>query len=436
MEFPLPQELAHYFLFFVFGMGITILLTVALLATSLPAAALDFLRGLAGRPWPTALVAGALITAASLWTAKGVLGGGVLSDDEHVYRFIAQTLRTGSLTARSPGTDLEFFAEQFVVLTEKARYGQYPIGHPLLLAIGEALSMEAVVVPLLTGILALLVLWAGLRIFSPLVAVLAVILFCVSPQVLLTGGSLLSQPASAVCVMAAVGCLCELARSGRAGWAFGAGAFLAYGIVSRPLPGVLFAATATLALALWRRVGLGASLRPAPWLSFLVPLACGPAFLLWVNYSQSGHPFVSGYHVRYAAEWGPALVFHGTLARWAMSIVTNVTRLNFWLLGWPLSLALCPLARRTPATGLLWAFVGADLAYRLIAPKGGIGTAGAVYLYEIVPIVCLLSADGMVRIASSETLRRTLARVGAPATVVAAAGLSIVLVDLSLFLPF
>ena len=438
MEFPLPEEITHFFLFFVFGAAVTAFLTVALMATSLPRVALAILRGLATRPWLSALVAALLLTAGSLWVAAGVLGGGVFSDDEHVYRFIAQTLRTGSLTAPSPGTDLEFFAEQFVVLTERARYGQYPIGHPLLLAIGQAMSMEMAVVPLLTGALAVLILWVGLRTGPPSVAVLAVILFAASPEALLTGGSLLSQPASAACLMGALGCLCEMGRRGprTPGWAFGAGAFLAYGIVTRPLPGTLFAATALLALVFWRRLGMGESLTVAQWLAFLIPLACGPGLLLFVNYSQSGNPFVSGYHVRYAKEWGPALVFHGTLARWTMSIVTNVTRLNFWLFGWPLSLGSCVFARRTPAARLLFAFVGADLAYRLIAPKGGIGTAGAVYLYEIVPLLCLLSADGMVRIASSEAVRRTLARFGSPATVLAAAGLSSIVVNLSLFLPF
>src|SRR5436190_1464178 len=71
-----------------------------------------------------------------------VLRHAVVSDDEHAYQFIAQTLRRGALTAPSPGSDLAFFREQFVVLTPTARFGKYPIGHPLLLAAGQALGIE------------------------------------------------------------------------------------------------------------------------------------------------------------------------------------------------------------------------------------------------------------------------------------------------------
>jgi hypothetical protein len=439
MEFPIPGELSYYFLFFVFGLALLGLLTVALLGTRVPTAARRALRAMASRPVMTALAAAALATAGAWWVGTGVLGGGVLSDDEPVYSFIAQTLRTGSLTAPSPRTDLEFFEEQFVVLTDTVRYGQYPIGHPLLVALGQAVGAERAVVPILNGVAALFLAWVARRAFSSVVAALAVTLFVLSPEALLTGGSLLSQPASAVCLMGAVGCLCELAAEDgprRSAWAVGAGAFLAYGIVTRPLPGVLFAATIVLAFAFWRRIGFAASPAPGLWLALLVPLACGPAALLWVNYRQSGHALVSGYHVRYGAEWGQALVFHGTLARWAMSFVTSVTRINFWLFGWPLSLAFCPLARRTPVTRLLWGLVAAELAYRVAAPKGGIGTSGAIYFYEIVPVLCLLSADGMVELARRGEKGWPLQRLGAPGTVLAAAGLSGVLVSLSLFLPF
>lgn len=437
MDFPLPQELAHLCLFFVFGLAVVVLLAAALLGTRVPAAAVAGGRAVSRRPLLFALGCAILLSGACLLVRASVLGDGVLSDDEYVYRFIAQTLRTGSLTAPSPVTDLEFFQEQFVVTTDKVRYGKYPIGFPLLLAAGQALHVERAVVPVLTGLLVLLMAWVGGKEFSPGVVALALGLFTLSPQVLITGASLLSQPASAVCLLGAVGCLLEWRRGAprSLAWAAGAGVLLGFGAVIRPLPGVPFAAAALVAVALAPSWG-GRRATGAHWLALLVPIGGAALTLLWVNFRQSGHPLVSGYHAVHAAEWGPNLLFHGTLARWAMSLVSSVLRLNFWLFGWPLSLVLCAFARRTPAALLFWLMVAAELAYRLIAPKAGIGTPGPIYLYEVVPLLCLLSADGLSHLLAIAR-RRLVGRSRIPGPeAIAATALAAIVVNVSLFLPF
>jgi hypothetical protein len=436
MDFLLPPELTHYALFFVFGLAAVGLLTAALLATRLPAAARGLARAAARRPGAAAAAAAAFVTLACLLLATDVLRGGVLTDDEHVYRFIAQTLRTGALTAPSPGTDLEFFTEQFVVVTDRSRYGKYPIGFPLLLAAGQILGMERMVVPVLTGLSALLLAWMARKEFSPAVIVLALALFVLSPQVLITGASLLSQPASAVCLLGALGCLLALGRDDGHPEAHAAvaGALLGYGILVRPLPGAVFAGVAIVWLAAGPWLGRRRRLTVRTWMAFLAPLACGPALQMWINSRQSGHPLQSGYN----ALHGPVIVLYGTFAQSAMSIASAVVRLNFWLFGWPLSLVLCLFARRTPATLLLWGMVAAEFAYRLIAPKAGIGTAGPLYFYEVVPLLCLLSADGAARLVA-RAQPRIAAAVPWPAVradVLAAMLVSATIVSLSLFLPF
>jgi len=432
MDAPLAAELSYYTLFLLFGLAAIALLTFALARTSLPVSLRAAAAAAARRPMVTAAIVAVVLTLGGRVLAREALDDGVLSDDEHVYGFIAQTLRTGALIAPSPGTDLQFFVEQFVVVTDKVRYGKYPIGFPLLLLAGQALGFERAVVPVLTGLIALLLAWVGRKQFSPTVVVVALILFALSPQVLLTGATLLSQPAAAVCLLGAAGCLLESVKGGRrdAAWTAGAGACLAYGILVRPLPGVLFAAVAIAWVLAAPRLGSGRALSPRAWMALLVPLAVAPAVLLWTNYVQTGHPLHSGYQTIH----GDAVVLHSTLAPTALSLASSLVRLNFWLFGWPLSLLFCLFARRTAATLLFWGMFAAEIGYRLIAPKAGIGIVGPVYFYEVVPLLCLLSADGM-----AQLVRRG-AGDGEPgpagrSDLMAAAVLSAVIVNLSLFLP-
>ncbi|HET6897209.1 MAG TPA: hypothetical protein VFK70_02635 [Vicinamibacteria bacterium] len=436
MDAPLPVEFAYYTLFLFFGLSAIGLLAFALARTSLPAAARAVAGAAARRPMVAAAVAATLLVLGVRVLAREALDDGVLSDDEHVYSFIAQTLRTGALTAKSPGTDLEFFLEQFVVTTDKVRYGKYPVGFPLLLLAGQVAGLERAVVPVLTGLLALLLVWVGRKAFSPTVVTVALVLFVLSPQVLITGASLLSQPAAAVCLLGASGCLLESVKGGRraATWAAGAGAFLAYGVLVRPLPGVFFAAVAVAWAFAAPRLGLGRALSPPAWLGIFAPLAVASAVLLWTNYVQTGHPLHSGYQTIH----GDAVVLHSTLAPTALSLASSLVRLNFWLFGWPLSLVFCFFARRTAAAMLFWGMFAAEVAYRLVAPKAGIGVVGPVYFYEVVPLLCLSSAEGLAQLA-----RRGAPDDGEPASgpavrsdLVAATILSAVIVSLTLFLPY
>ena len=51
--------------------------------------------------------------------------------------------------------------------------------------------------------------------------------------------------------------------------------------------------------------------------------------------------------------------------------------------------------------------MAASWAYRVIAPKAGVGTVGPIYLYEIVPLLALLAADGLLRLSAPRALGRT-----------------------------
>lgn len=437
MNFLLPEELAHIALFWVLGLAAVLGLSIALLGSPLVASSVGAVRRASRHGTALSLAGAAVVFVATLGFSRYVLGHAAITDDEHVYRFVGQTLRTGSLTAPSPGTDLDFFREQFVVLTPRVRYGKYPVGHPLLLAAGQALGVERMVVPLATALLVAALLWVGRLVFDRATATVAVLLLATSPQVLATGATLFSQPVAALCLLGAMGCLLSATTSGRHRqlWLAGAGAGLGYGVLVRPLPGVLFVLTA---LAWLLGPGAGGRgwrerLRAAAWMAG--PVAAAVLVILLVNRAQTGGLLSSGYQAFHAPSdtgVGVGTGVGGELALEVMSVVSSLLRLSVWLTGWPGSLLFVLLARGGTDRGLVWGMVGSEWLYRLLSPKAGVGGAGPLYLFEALPLLCLLVAAGAVQLARS---RRPMgARVAAP-DAAAALLLAGVVVNLCMFLP-
>jgi hypothetical protein len=426
MTHPLPDELAFILLFTVFGLTATLGFSIALMGAQADAARRLFAR-VAGRAGIAVFALAALTLCASVTLSDRVLSRSVITDDEHVYRFIARTLNTGALTGVSPGGDYEFFAEQFVVMGPKGRYGKYPFGYPLLLAVGQRLGLEALVVPLLTALLVPLTFALGAKLLDRGAALLAALLVAISPQVLVSGATWLSQPASAACLAAALPCLIAWDRGRRTGLLAAAGALLGYGIVVRPLPHALFALVA-LAWTAWRLAAERRGRAARTMLALALPLALAVAALLWCNAVQSGSPWTSGYQAFHRpGEQGAQSLTHlgGSAAATVMSVVGSLLRLDVWMLGWPVSFAFLYLGRRLPGAALLWSMVGAALAYRVVSPKVGVGGAGSLYFFEVLPILCLISAHGIVVAARSKAWRHA-----TPAAV-----LGSTVVALTLFLP-
>ena len=401
MDHLLLEELAQIALFVAFG-GLTMIGLVAALAGGAPAqSAVDLVRKAARRGGALAAFTAAWVFLASWAVSRFILAHAAISDDEHVYDFIAQTLRTGSLTAPSPGQDWPFFQEQFVVLSESVRYGKYPVGHPLLLAIGQAAGAETLVVPALTALLAFAVLRLGRTVFGAAEAALALLLVAVSPQVVLTGATRLSQPASAACLALGLAALFSGGRR-RNLWLALSGILFGYGVLVRPLPGALFVPVALLYLATERRQGETGWVRASRAALFVAPVALCVVVFLLVNRVQAGAALTTGYQAFHqTGEGAPGLLAAtgGDFASVSLSVVGSLLRLNVWLLGWPVSLLFCFFPSRDPRVKTLWGMVAAEAAYRLVSPKVGIGGVGPVYLFEVVPLLLLLSAAGLVWVA-------------------------------------
>jgi len=364
------------------------------------------LAGLPVAEWVSRLVSRALARAeafvyglaglcllASVAFRRVVLLDQPVADDESTYVFIARTLLTGRLTNPLP-EDPQFFTNQFIVINAHGWHGKYPIGHPLLLALGEALGAVELIVPLIGALCVVLTHRVGRRMFGDEVGLIGTGLLLLSPHFVWTCATLLSQPTACAALLLGMLALLRLSEAGRLRWAALAGIAFGFGVLVRPLPGTLFALVAVVFCAFdARRRGLSL----AALASRVAMVAAGalPFLLaaLAVNYVQSGSPFHTGYHDVH----GPELMRRSAeLIAW--SVAGALIRESFWLLGWPLALLLAAFGRPPRAAGLLWGMVAAELAYRVLAPKTVVSVTGPIYLTEIVPLLLLASADAARRL--------------------------------------
>ncbi len=140
-----------------------------------------------------ALVLALLAVAASAWVALQIFEGLPHLEDEFAYLWQAQVIAGGHLTLPSP-PDPKSFLVPFVVDHAGQRFGKYPIGWPVVLAVGELLDLRWLVNPLLAGLAVWLTYRLGKKTFGEPVALLAAGLTLTSPFFLMNSGSLLSHP--------------------------------------------------------------------------------------------------------------------------------------------------------------------------------------------------------------------------------------------------
>ncbi|MEZ4368719.1 MAG: glycosyltransferase family 39 protein [Kofleriaceae bacterium] len=350
---------------------------------------------LARRRRAAVAVAGSLAVVLALGVRFGALLDEPITDDELTYLFEAQTLLEGRLV-NPPPADAAYFGNQFVIMSERAWAGKYPLGHPLVLALGEAVSLRALVVPLLALGSLLLTFAIGRRLVGDRRAALAAILLVASPQFVTTHATQLSQPTELFFLLLSTWALLRLVESRQLGWAVAAGLAGGLAIATRPMPGVPWVlAMVGWALWVWRRDGwpwarrLGAIVAAAP------GLVVGVGLILLYNHALTGSVTQSGYEVIHGAN-ADVLGRHGEVAN---SVGGALLRQNFWLLGWTMSLVVVLLARPRRHAALLWLLVAAVYAYRVLVPKTVVSTTGPIYVFEVVPLLVLATVDGAARLA-------------------------------------
>ena len=113
-------------------------------------------------------------------------------EDEIAYVWQARAIADGNLTVASP-PQAESFLVPFVVDHNGQRFGKYPLGWPVMLAIGVRLGIRSLINPLFAGLGVWLTYRLGKKVFSETVGVIASVLTLTSPFFLMNSGSLLSH---------------------------------------------------------------------------------------------------------------------------------------------------------------------------------------------------------------------------------------------------
>jgi hypothetical protein len=317
-------------------------------------------------------------------------------DDELVYRMQATFLTEGRLGSHDIGVVPPDF---FTVRTLAGYTGKYLPGEALVQVPGVLVGLA----PLLHLPLFALTLVAWYRALflrsGARIAELGTLALALSPMVMLTSATGLSQPTS-LCMVALGGLGFEWVRSHRpvSGAAL-LGAAVAFGFATRPqtmLPvGAVFVPWAAVELARRRRFGALALLAAV--------LAAGFGAVGAYNAALTGSPLTLPWYLQCTAEaygfgrvWKLDLYEHTPVTALENLLVVAL-RLNAWWLGFPCSLAVLGLwfaFGRKAHGGAVWLAVGAAIVvFELGYYSPGVSDTGTAYHYELVLPGSLIAAS-------------------------------------------
>lgn len=116
-------------------------------------------------------------------------------EDEITYTWQAKAIARGQLLVPSPPCP-ECFLVPFVVDANGYRFGKYPLGFPVVLALGETFSIRWLVNPILAGACVWLTYRLVKKLLDEKTALLAALLLAASPFFLMNAASLLAHPLS------------------------------------------------------------------------------------------------------------------------------------------------------------------------------------------------------------------------------------------------
>jgi hypothetical protein len=360
-----------------------------------------------------------------------VLRLSVITDDENVYHFQAQLLASGRLYAESlPEPIRAFFDNQFVVNNGRW-YGLYFLGHSAVLAAFLKIGLIEWTGAVEAALTLLLAVGIARRVFGDRVAVLTGALLAVSPFFIFVSATHLSQPCSMLLLALFAYASLRIEESPqRTRWWVIAAAALVGAVLTRPQSAVLLSSPFIVRIAFLMIRG---QLRPrwtSPLVAFIVLVAGATAFL-GVNQALNGSIFRTGYQA-YMAQ-GHKWMFPVGAFYTVREISQNLAQLNFWLFGWPISLAFVPFFHRDGRSLTLFSIpIIAFVWYGFVAVPS-VAAVGPVYYAEtIVPLV-ILTASGLEQVV---TLAR--ARLGESRLThtVIAAPVAGVIASLLAFVPF
>ena len=261
-----------------FGLGLLPLLLVAA-------------AGLAGKCWPGRLLAGgdrllasgaapilaAAITSLAIYQVWGSLDAVPVIHDEAAYLLQARMLAQGHLVGA--GRPLPQFFEQFHVFVTPVLAARYPLGFALALVPGVWAGVPGLVPILLSGLTGGMLFLLARRLSTPPVALLAWLLWVVTPGSLRFRPSYLTESLTGLLWLASWWSLLEWRRTERRGWLLGLSVLVAWQVITRPVTAIAF----TLPVAV---VVLVTTSRTARWGDLALALGLGLGCLAVLPYQN------------------------------------------------------------------------------------------------------------------------------------------------------
>lgn len=396
-----PPEMAFLLEYLLFGTVAVILLGAALdlAAGRRLTAGFDRLASLSsGTTWEATVVVSALvfllITAARYW----LFGDTAITDDENVYAFMARMFATGRVYLPSLPEPVRPFFDGHFLINDGKWYGIYFPGHPALLALGERAHLMGWVPAISAALTVPLAFAVGRRVFGQRAALLALPLLILSPFFILSSATLLAHSTAGLLLMAfTYAALRVLEGPDRGEWWLAAALALGWVALTRPLSAAAFSLPWLVLLAIRLRRDAGRRAWTGAVLFCLV--VAGAAGLLAVyQMVLAGDPFTTGYHtfnrVTKLSFTVGALVAPVPFPS-IFELGYTVARLNFWLFGWPVSLAFLPFFRRTREGVALLLGSAAVILLFAVTTVPSINVVGPVHYAELIAPLVLVSASGI-----------------------------------------
>ncbi len=251
--------------------------------------------------------------------------------DSLTYLMQGRILHSGRLWVEAP-EHIELFQHSlFFIETDGRFYGKYPIGWPTILGTFDAGGVGFAANAVLAGLAAVLTGLLAREFASPRVAVLAALLFGVSPWVWFNGANFASHVSAACAVTGFMWLYLSARRTDSFACALGAGLVLGAAVLIRPFDAAMFA----LPVALLVLVDMVR--RPKKWLILGPVIAVGAlvgvGIYLWVNANTTGGAFKSPYaeESRWDKDWNPSPL--SMLARLAFQWAELNSRVPGWGIG-------------------------------------------------------------------------------------------------------
>ncbi len=349
-----------------------------------------------------------------------------LTDDEDVYLFQARILADGHLTA--PAHPLKEFFDNVFLINEDRMYGQYPVGHPLMLVPGVWVGFPYLM-PAVMGLLVVLFSRKfAAEYYGKTTGNITAVLYLCSPFFLFTFAALGSGVSAIFFITILFLLFLSLEQNPdkrRMVKLFAAGFIGVWMYNIRPTVSVTHSLPILAA-------GFLNEIRKPQKKKLLMLFAGGAVSLVLIaslNWIMNGHPLYSGYYKFWMEEvelteaigfgkypWGiehtPQLGFNNA--------VINFLRLNFWLFGGPFTLvaliSYILFSKKRKFNIFLIAPVIFSFALYFFYFWAGTNDTGPILYVETLPCLIILSARGIRSLADIISKK---ARLSAYATAIA-----------------